>query len=472
MLVAAARAASSKCLLAHPARAAPGLRRCISAASSPAKLDPAPTSIYIHWPYCEAKCTYCSFNKYHIPVNGQDHDRMLKCIEIDLAHALRTDPSQLYSHLGEAVGQVRQESRSLPWDEQGSKPEAAAEDLPSRSKPHIRSIYFGGGTPSLMLPSTVESICEMISQSCSVDPHVEISLEANPTSMSLDKLSAFKQAGVNRLSLGLQSLNDQDLAFFGRDHSAADGLRSAEMAMRIFDNVSLDMIWGRPGQTVDEWRKELQIIASMNSAHMSLYQLQVERGTPLHKWVAQKQVAEYDSDVLADFYEATRETAAQCGFQQYEVSSFYNTRFAPPRKSRHNTAYWEGHEYIGVGPGAHGRRHSWKSPERYRTFCVQSPNAWMKQCESHGHGVRRITRISEEDAMKEIVVFGLRTYEGVSCDTFERFSKGVPLHQFLDGEALDHFIELGLIMWSQDGRKLRPTARGLAVIDHIVADMI
>ncbi|KAJ3161832.1 hypothetical protein HDU86_006603 [Geranomyces michiganensis] len=235
-----------------------------------------------------SKCTYCAFNKYRVPDGGQEHERMEDALLAELTHSLTRST---------VTNEIR---------------------VPAERRT-VTSVYFGGGTPSLARPDMVSKILDVLASLCNVPTDIEISLEGNPTSIETARLREFRAAGVNRLSLGLQALNERDLKFFGRDHSAREGLRAVHVARGVFDKVSIDAIWGRPGQSVDAWIKELEEFATFGVSHLSLYQLTVERGTPLFRAVQQHAVTVPDADSSADMYEATVMTAARLGYEQYEV---------------------------------------------------------------------------------------------------------------------------------------------------------
>ncbi|KAI8898286.1 hypothetical protein BC833DRAFT_590505 [Globomyces pollinis-pini] len=289
-------------------------------------------SIYVHYPYCTSKCTYCNFNKYTLPAN-LNYLRLEKAYLTDLTH----DLSEL-----------------------------------DQTKQTINSIYFGGGTPSLAKPTLVENILKLLFIDLNFKPAVdlEVTLEANPTRLEAQSLKDFKAAGVNRLSLGIQSLDNDDLKFFGRDHNVNEALQAITLAQSLFENVSLDFIWGRPGHTTDQWELELSQILSFGANHLSLYQLTVENGTPLAKLASKSSNRNLFpcEDTLVDMFQLTQELTQRGGYGQYEVSSYAKDGLSSNR-SKHNQGYWNGNDYIGIGPGAHGRL--FKADNiRYRTYRV------------------------------------------------------------------------------------------------------
>ncbi|KAI8922521.1 hypothetical protein DFJ77DRAFT_27598 [Powellomyces hirtus] len=402
-------------------------------------------SLYIHWPYCESKCTYCSFNKYNVPAGGQNHERMEKALMSELQH-------------------------SLSYSLQGT-------EIPKGGQRKVNSVYFGGGTPSLARPSMVTKILDLLSKNCKLAPGMEVSLEGNPTSIEVSRLREFRRAGVNRVSLGLQALNDADLRFFGRDHNARNAVDAVRLASEVFNKVSVDAIWGRPGQTVESWREELKEIASYGVSHLSLYQLTVERGTPLFRSVHSGSVTVPQSDDAADMYEATVETAKECGYHQYEVSSFARGGLVVNR-SEHNQSYWKGADYIGIGPGAHGRLYD-EVGVRFRTYRILDPEGWMRQCETSGHGMRRIVPMTKQQTVEELILLGLRTTDGLDFQTLAAHGRQQAVEEIIDVQRVQELVDAGLLQWGDeraqrfdDANGIRTSARGLAVVDRIVPELL
>ncbi|TPX34048.1 hypothetical protein SmJEL517_g03217 [Synchytrium microbalum] len=357
-------------------------------------------SLYIHFPYCRAKCSFCAFNKYTLPSTGINETLLLDAYKREFDWFLRD-----YSAGGTAV--------------------------------KISSIYFGGGTPSLMQPSTVESILKDVASKCNVDPrNTEITLEANPTSVETAQLLGFKHAGVNRLSLGIQALNDEDLHLLGRDHDVKDARKAIHAAQNTFERVSLDFLWGRPRQTLNGWKDELQEALSFGAEHLSIYQLILERGTPMFDIHAEMPSLWQSEDVQAKMYSTTVELARLFGYKQYEVSSFAKSADA---ESRHNNGYWFGRDYIGIGPGAHGRVTSMN--ERYRTACIRSPSQWQTQCVDSGNGVATKVRMSDKEVGRELVAQGLRTIRGITLAGISKLLPETPIEDLLDVEKLRGLAE-------------------------------
>ncbi|KAI8644043.1 hypothetical protein BD408DRAFT_413975 [Parasitella parasitica] len=438
----------------HAALMADQLATLISKRATTPPVATTPSfSIYVHWPYCESKCTYCNFNKY---VNPKDppHDRLVKAMVTELKYFLN-DPSY------------------------GLKDQ------------QVHSVYFGGGTPSLAKPSAIYSILETINEQVGLPKDIEISMEANPTSLEQSKLKEFRQAGINRLSLGIQSFNTEDLKLLGRDHTGDEALKALSMAKDIFqkEKVTFDMIYARPGQTTHEWKKELQQALDIAGDHLSMYQLTVERSTPLYKQSLIGLLPTIpDPDTAADMYEATVKIAADNGYHHYEVSSYAKNQQAI---SRHNFSYWQGMDFLGIGPGAHGRLTDFSKNQRIRTFGEFHPNKYMALCEAEGEGIRKLQPISMHDMAEELIVFGMRTRMGIPRSRFSKMTGGETLENVIDTDALQVFIEAKLLIqedditdnfnyfipkellyeWKKDGG-IRPTELGLEKIDYILPRLL
>ncbi|CAO3588858.1 unnamed protein product [Absidia cylindrospora] len=275
--------------------------------------------------------------------------------------------------------------------------------------------------------------------------------------MELKRLQLFRDIGINRLSLGIQSFHDLDLQRMGRDHSGAEGIKAIAAAKKSFDNITFDLIYARPGQTLANWEKELQFGLDLAGNHMSLYQLTLERGTPIQKAVAKGELPPVpDQDEAADMYEATVELTSDKGFRQYEVSNYSKN---VKTMSRHNFSYWQGLDYLGIGPGAHGRLTDPITHQRIRTFGEFHPDKYMALCESEGEGLRKTIPIDVEQTKEELLVFGLRTRAGIPKLRFESLTQGSSLYQ-------DYVPPELLYEWSQGG--IRPTKEGLARMDSIL----
>ena len=326
--------------------------------------------IYIHWPFCASKCQYCDFN-VHV-WDAIDHADWCAAYVKTIAHY--------------------------------------AERVPGR---RVASVFFGGGTPSLMQPSTIQSILETIEQHWDVDPNVEITLEANPTSVETEKFKAFRSAGVNRVSLGVQALNDADLKFLGRKHDLAQALAAIETAGQLFERFSFDLIYARPGQTMAAWQAELEYALRLQRGHLSLYQLTIERSTPFYLDHAQGKFVMPDDGVAADFYNLTQDITEQSGLPAYEVSNHAQAG----HESVHNLIYWQYGDYIGIGPGAHGRLTI--NGKKYATREHAAPDIWMQRVREQGFGYNPFVHVPPTERFAEALMMGLRLPGGVSVAKLE-----------------------------------------------------
>jgi oxygen-independent coproporphyrinogen-3 oxidase len=345
-----------------------------------------PIALYIHWPFCLAKCPYCDFNS---------HVRE-RIDQTRFATALRTE---------------------LAWEA-------------SRLGPRpLGSIFFGGGTPSLMNPETVATLVADAKRLFAPTADIEITLEANPTSVEIARLHAFRDAGVNRISMGIQSLDATDLARLGRQHSAPQAIAALELARTLFPRLSFDLIYARPGQTLNAWRAELRQALTLAADHLSLYQLTIEPGTTYEAMHRRGELTLPDDDLAAALYDATAEEAARFGLAPYEVSNYAK----PGAESRHNLAYWRYRDYAGIGPGAHGRvtlNQTLHATRRHR-----APEPWADRVERDGHGTTREDPVSQQDRAREMLLMGLRLTEGINPARFEART-GIALHDAIDPEIL------------------------------------
>jgi len=369
-------------------------------------------ALYVHWPFCVSKCPYCDFNS-HVR-DSIDQDAWLEALLADLAHEARV--------------------------------------LPGRK---LTSIFFGGGTPSLMEPATVAALIGAAREHWSAGDDIEITLEANPNSVEAARFADLAAAGVNRLSLGLQSFDDKALRFLGRSHSASEGLAALETAQENFPRVSFDLIYALPGDTEDKWQTMLQRALSLGTTHLSLYQLTIEPGTRFASMVARREFEPLDADVSASLYELTDALTSAAGLPAYEISNYA----APGAESRHNLTYWRYGDYAGIGPGAHGRRLG------ARTVRHKKPENFLSALRRNGHGIVEEETLSAREAADEALVMGLRLAEGIDTDVLKnRF--GVPL---VDGRATDRLIASNHL--KENGSRIAATASGRLVLDHILSEI-
>jgi oxygen-independent coproporphyrinogen-3 oxidase len=345
-----------------------------------------PLALYIHWPFCLSKCPYCDFNSHvreRIP-------------QARMVAALRTELAFEAARIGDRK---------------------------------LTSIFFGGGTPSLLDPENVAALIQDAKRLFTPDQNIEITLEANPTSIEAGRFAGYAAAGVNRVSIGVQSFNESALKFLGREHSANQARAAIELARKIFPRLSFDLIYARPGQTLENWRAELHEALSLAADHLSLYQLTIEPGTKFATLYARGEFALPDDDLAAALYDETAETAAKFGLAQYEISNYA----APGRESRHNLAYWRYQDYAGIGPGAHGRLTlggALTGTSRHR-----APEAWADLVEATGTGATTKHPITAEERAREALLMGLRLTEGISLQTFEQRT-GTKLLDAVDPEIL------------------------------------
>ena len=383
----------------------------------PRTADAAPIAVYVHWPYCARICPYCDFNVVR--------DRGRTDQQAVLAGAILAD---LQGH------------RSLTGPRK------------------LVSIYLGGGTPSLMPPEWAEAIVGMAMNLWPSDGEVEVTLEANPTDAEAGRFATFAGAGVNRLSLGLQALDDAALAFLGRNHTAREGVRAAAIAAAAFPRVSLDLIYARPGQTPWAWAAELETATVLGAEHISPYQLTIEDGTAFGRAVRQSRWAPPDSDTGAALYQTTQDVLTARGFEAYEVS---NHARGDRARSRHNLAYWRGYDYVGVGPGAHGRL----TLDGVRTAVRAAPKPadYIQSVRDSDLGWGEQEALSLRQAAEERLLMGLRTLEGVSLHELQ------PLELHAGHARVQELGEAGLIRL--EGGRLIATPEGRLVLDRVTLEL-
>ena len=382
-----------------------------------------PLALYVHWPFCLQKCPYCDFN----------------------------------SHVRDAIPQARFAAalrQELAWEARrlGRRP--------------LASIFFGGGTPSLMAPETVAALIADATALFQPQSDLEVTLEANPTSVELGRLAAFRDAGVNRLSLGVQALDDASLLRLGRGHSAAEAVAALETARRIFPRLSFDMIYARPGQDLAGWRHELGTALGLAADHLSLYQLTIEPGTAYEALHRSGQVVLPDEAVSAALYDATAEAAAEHGLHAYEISNYAR----PGAESRHNLAYWRYGDYAGVGPGAHGRLRLDGTPSSLvATRRHRAPEIWAERVERQGHGSTAEERVGQADRAREALLMGLRLTEGVGEAEFLA-GTGMPLGEAVDPAILSACLEEGYL--TRSGGRLAATQDGRRRLDAMLPRLV
>ncbi|WP_337181172.1 radical SAM family heme chaperone HemW [Shinella sp.] len=373
--------------------------------------------IYVHWPFCAAKCPYCDFNSHvrHQPV---DQPRFVQAFLKEMATMRRLTGSR-----------------------------------------SVTSIFMGGGTPSLMAPETVDAILNGIARHWHVPDGIEITMEANPSSVEAERFRGYRAAGVNRVSLGVQALNDRDLKFLGRLHDVADALKAIRLARDIFPRMSFDLIYARPNQTVEEWDRELKEAVSYAVDHLSLYQLTIEEGTPFYGLHKAGKLVVPDGEQSAVLYEATQEITEREGMPAYEVSNHAR----PGSESRHNLTYWRYGDYVGIGPGAHGRLTT--GGAKIATATERRPEGWLELVEAEGHGMVDQEVLEYEAQADELLLMGLRLREGVDLARWQSLSG-----RDLDPDREQFLIGHGFIERLGNSR-LRCTPAGMLILDAVVADL-
>ncbi len=373
--------------------------------------------VYLHWPFCLSKCPYCDFNS-HVRHGGIDEARYVRAFAREIA--------------------------------------ATAERVPGRV---VSTIFFGGGTPSLMQPSTVEALLNEISKHWIILPGAEVTLEANPTSVEAERFRGYRAAGVNRVSLGVQSLDDASLKELGRLHTAREALDAVAVARSIFPRYSFDLIYARPRQTPQQWASELKLAISEAAEHLSLYQLTIEPGTPFFALHRAGKIATPGDEIGRALYDTTQEICAAAGLPAYEISNHAR----PDAECRHNLVYWRGHEYAGIGPGAHGRLNI--GGVRYATETEKRPESWLMRVEASGHGLTVNEPLMTGEQADEYLLMGLRLAEGIDPERYEKLAG-----RRLDEKRISILKEEGAIESMADGR-LRVTLSGFPVLDAVVADL-
>jgi len=380
----------------------------------------SPLSLYIHWPFCKSKCPYCDFNSY-------------VCEKIDhrVWRQAYLDEMRFYR---KKTGARR-----------------------------IVSVFFGGGTPSLMESDTVEAVIEEADKLWGLPADTEITIEVNPTSTEADKLREFRVAGVNRVSLGVQSLRDDALKKLGRKHSVVEALSAVKIASKIFDRYSFDLIYARPGQSAADWKQELCEAMEYAGGHMSLYQLTIEKGSAWYALRRSGGLEIPDENAAADMYELTQEMMEKNGLPAYEISNYARVG----EESRHNLVYWQYGDYVGIGPGAHGR--IMIDGDKWATCAYKVPELWIKLVKEHGHGSYPFELIDFFGRGQEMLMMGLRLREGFLLDNFQKETK-IPFQKFVHPQVFQRLLDGGLLEVTED-RYIRATAAGRQRLDAVLAQL-
>jgi oxygen-independent coproporphyrinogen-3 oxidase len=373
--------------------------------------------VYVHWPFCLSKCPYCDFNS-HVRHAAIDQPRFVRAFASEIATtAARISPRT------------------------------------------VSSIFFGGGTPSLMEPGTVGSILDAIGKYWPIAPNAEITLEANPTSVESTRFAGYRATGVNRVSLGVQALDDASLKELGRLHTAQEALDAVAIARKHFERYSFDLIYARPRQTPQQWRDEVKTAISHAAEHLSLYQLTIEPGTPFFGLHAAGKLIPPDDDTARALYDVTQEICDAAGLPAYEVSNHAR----PGAESRHNLIYWRTHDYAGIGPGAHGRLQV--GNRRFATANEKRPETWLMRVEALGHGMTVNEALTDADQADELLLMGLRLKEGIDPLRYQQLA-GRPL----DPRRVSALHAQGAVETLASGF-LRVTSAGFPVLDAVVADL-
>ena len=372
--------------------------------------------VYVHWPFCLAKCPYCDFNS-HVRHAPPDQARFVAAFRREIAHM-----------------------RALHGPAEAG------------------TVFFGGGTPSLMAPDTVGSILEAIHDAWPIAADAEITLEANPTSVEAARFRGYRAAGVNRVSLGVQALDDGELKALGRMHSVAEALDAVAIARAAFERVSFDLIYARPRQTPESWAAELQRALAEGCEHLSLYQLTIEPGTAFEKLYSAGKLIVPDDDHARALWDVTQEITSAAGMPAYEISNHARAG----AQARHNLVYWRYGTYAGIGPGAHGRLAA--GADRLATFTERQPERWLEAVEAQGHGIVSEERLEPEIQADEMLLMGLRLAEGIDLERHARLAG-----HGLDAARIDALAAEGLVV--RTGQRLRVTAAGFPVLNAVITEL-
>ena len=379
-----------------------------------------PLALYVHWPFCLSKCPYCDFN----------------------------------SHVARQVDDAQ-------WADAMGRELTHHAAMAGKTSQRLSSIFFGGGTPSLMAPDTMAAIITKAQDLFGFDDDIEITMEANPTSVEADKLKAFHDAGANRLSMGIQSLKQTGLADLGREHSAQEALDALDKARQIFDRVSADFIYARSHQSLAEWQDELTMILALGLDHLSLYQLTLEPGTAFYSRHQRGQLDIPNADDARDFYELTQEMTEAAGCPAYEISNHAK----PGQESRHNLIYWQAFDWLGIGPGAYGR--FWVDGKRTETRSRRDPAAWLDDVLRQNHAIDHHQEDSLKDFAHEALMMGLRLHQGVDLNRIQ--ARSGPISTWGDAAALDQLIDNNLVALDAGHLRLTHSGRPLlnSILDHL-----
>lgn len=384
-------------------------------------------AIYIHWPFCQAKCPYCDFNSY--------------------------------AREGARAGALDERD----WREAyGRELEHYARLLPQR---RVRSVFFGGGTPSLMAVETVGFVLDKVAKLWGIGADVEVTLEANPGSSEAGKFTGFRAAGVNRLSLGVQALREEDLRFLGRVHSVKEALHALDLARKTFSRFSFDLIYARRGQSLSAWERELREALALAGDHLSLYQLTIEPNTAFHTRAARGEALTAEETPSVEMYELTQAVMEGAGLPAYEISNHARVG----QESRHNLTYWQYGDYLGIGPGAHGRHVAEDGSARLATDNHRAPDVWMRQAREQGHGARVAQALDRDTSMREAVMMGLRLARGIERKRWAEMF-GLPLADFLPADKVARLAQEGY--WAEDAQSVRLTPAGMQRLNAILGYLL
>lgn len=376
--------------------------------------------IYVHWPFCASKCPYCDFNS-HV-AETIDHEAWRRAYSSEISYFANLSKDRT-----------------------------------------VTSVFFGGGTPSLMEPQTVENIISDIQKNWHISNDCEITLEANPTSVEIEKFKAFRSAGVNRVSIGVQSFKARDLDFLGRKHDAEQAKRAIDVAANVFDRYSFDLIYARPQQTLQEWESELREALPLVRDHLSLYQLTIEKGTPFYMQHERGDFKIPDEELAGDLYELTQDMLEAEGMRAYEVSNHAREG----KESMHNLTYWRYTDYVGIGPGAHGRLTV--DGKKQATRGHRAPDIWLQKVSEQGHGAHEFESLSPQDRFTECLMMGLRLEEGIPVTRLEE-DGGKSFADLIQAQKIEALRNEGLLEF--DGQVLRATKQGLQRLNGVLAYLL